>query len=41
MRSQSVALGEAIAPLISALELLIAESMHDWKIPGRRGGAKR
>jgi CubicO group peptidase (beta-lactamase class C family) len=34
MASQSVARSESIAAFIPALELLIAEAMDEWKIPG-------
>jgi CubicO group peptidase (beta-lactamase class C family) len=34
MASQSVARGESIAAFIPDLELLIAEAMDEWKIPG-------
>src|SRR5262245_47939654 len=34
MASRSVARSVSIAPLIPALELLIAEAMEEWKIPG-------
>src|SRR6201993_3111166 len=34
MASQSVATSESIAAFIPALELLIAEAMDEWKIPG-------
>jgi CubicO group peptidase (beta-lactamase class C family) len=34
MASQSVAHGESIVAFISDLELLIAEAMDEWKIPG-------
>jgi hypothetical protein len=34
MASQSVALSESIAAFIPALELLIAEAMDEWKVPG-------
>ena len=34
MASQSVARSESIAPFIPALELLIAEAMDEWKVPG-------
>jgi CubicO group peptidase (beta-lactamase class C family) len=34
MESQSVARSESIAPFIPALELLIAEAMDEWKVPG-------
>jgi len=34
MASQSVAYSESIAALIPDLELLIAEAMDEWKIPG-------
>jgi hypothetical protein len=34
MASQSVVQSESIAAFISALELLIAEAMDAWKIPG-------
>jgi CubicO group peptidase (beta-lactamase class C family) len=34
MASQSVARGESIAAFIPALELLIAQAMEEWKVPG-------
>jgi hypothetical protein len=34
MASQSVARSESIAAFIPALELLIAEAMDEWKVPG-------
>lgn len=34
MASQSVARSESIAAFVSDLELLIAEAMDEWKIPG-------
>ena len=34
MASQSVARSESIAAFIPALELIIAEAMDEWKIPG-------
>ena len=34
MASQSPAHSESIAAFIPALELLIAEAMEEWKIPG-------
>lgn len=34
MSSQSVPHSKSIAPFIPDLELLIAEAMDEWKIPG-------
>jgi CubicO group peptidase (beta-lactamase class C family) len=34
MASRSVARSESIAAFIPALELLVAEAMNEWKVPG-------